>query len=315
MDDFFNTTLSVLHKIDLKPFVGKSFDIQLKRDDLIDAFVSGNKWRKLKYNIEKALHTKAKGVITFGGAHSNHLIATAKACNKINLKSIGLVRGEELNSDSNPTLKKCVHFGMELVFLSREEYKMRNEKFYKDDVKLKYPNYYLVPEGGANFYGAVGCQEIMKELPKETTDVIVSAGTGTTATGLILGANSNQKIHIVSALKGNWMEDEVTQLLRYITFDDETVEDLVNRASFQSNSHRGGYAKIDDDLLTFIQDFYKHFQIKLDAIYTAKTMLWLIEEIKKGTFNSSSKLVFLHTGGVQGMDYVMKKKGIALFES
>lgn len=313
METFFNTTLSTLHKINLKAFTGQDFEIIIKRDDLIDALVSGNKWRKLKYNVEKALHQKADGIITFGGAHSNHLIATAKACSKIGLKSIGFVRGEELNTTSNPTLQKCVQFGMQLIFLSREEYKMRNEKFYKDDVKLKYPNYYLVPEGGANFYGAIGCQEIMKELPKETTDIIVSAGTGTTAAGLILGANSHQKIHIVSALKGDWMKDEVAQLLKYITFDTDTAEELIDNAQFQYNAHRGGYAKLDNDLLEFISTFYQEYQIKLDAIYTAKSMLWLIEEVKKGNFTINSTVVFLHTGGVQGMDYLMKKKGIHLF--
>lgn len=313
MEAFFNTALSTLQKINLKAFVGQDFEIQIKRDDLIDNLVSGNKWRKLKYNVEKALHLKAKGILTFGGAHSNHLIATAKACNKINLKAIGFVRGEELNQYANPTLKRCAELGMELIFLTREEYKMRNEKFYKDDIKLRLPNYYLVPEGGANYYGAIGCQEIIKELPKETTDIIVSAGTGTTAAGLILGAGSTQKVHVISALKGDWMEEEVAQLLKYITFDEETVEGLVDRSAFIYNAHRGGYAKVDDQLLDFTKAFFEEYKIKLDAIYTAKAMMWLIEEVKKGLFQPGQKIVFIHTGGVQGMSYLMKQKKINLF--
>lgn len=313
MNDYFNTTLSELQKIDLSPFVGKPFDIQIKRDDLIDDVVSGNKWRKLKYNVEKALHIKADGIITFGGAHSNHLIATAKACAVVGIKSIGFVRGEELNQQANPTLSKCADFGMHLVFISREEYKLKNEKFYKDDLQLRYPNYYLVPEGGANYYGAIGCQAINKELPLSVTDIVVSAGTGTTASGLLLGAKKEQTVHIVSALKGNWMYDEVAQLLKYITFDVDTVNELLNQANFVYNAHRGGYAKIDKYTLDFIRAFYKHYKIRLDAIYTAKSMLWLIEEIKQNNISNHQNVVFVHTGGVQGMQYVMLKNKINLF--
>ncbi len=313
MEDYFNTTLSELQKIDLYPFVGKHFEIQLKRDDLIDELVSGNKWRKLKYNVEKALHLNAEGLVTLGGAHSNHLIATAKACAVVGIKSIGFVRGEELNQFANPTLKECAAFGMELIFISRAEYKLKNEKFYKDDIKLRYPNYFLVPEGGSNYYGAIGCQEINKELPQGITDIVLSAGTGTTAAGLLLGAKDFQKIHVVSALKGNWMQDEVAQLLKYITFDTETVGDLLKQANFVYSAHRGGYAKIDASILKLIRSFYKTYGVRLDAIYTAKTMLWLIEEIKKNNFTEEQNIVFLHTGGIQGMDYLMTKKKINLF--
>lgn len=289
----------------------KEFSCFIKRDDLIHPVVSGNKWRKLKYSIAKAEQNKNTGILTFGGALSNHLVATAAACKEVGLKAIGYVRGEELNAGSNPTLQQCAELGMELHFVSREEYNLKSEKFYTDELHIDHPNVYIVPEGGANYYGIIGCSEIIGELPEETSDIVVSAGTGTTAAGLLMGSRAHQKIHIISALKGDWMEEEVKKLLMYSLFDEEIVDEIMTRANFVYDAHCGGYAKTNEELIQFIQNIYQTTQLKLDPVYTAKSMLWLSKNIEN--LNANAKPVFIHTGGLQGARFMQEKLNINLY--
>lgn len=302
---------SILEKIKFSNNEKEVFEILVKRDDLIHPIVSGNKWRKLKYSVAKAQQNKNEAILTFGGAHSNHLVATAAACKEFGLKSIAYVRGEELNENANPTLQKCKELGMQLHFISREEYNLKHEKFYTDELHIEHPNVYIVPEGGANYYGIIGCSEIIGELPENTTDIVVSAGTGTTAAGLLMGCSPNQKIHIVSALKGDWMEEEVKKLLMYTLFDEEVVNEMLEKANFVYDAHCGGYAKTSEELIKFIQDFYIETQLKLDPIYTGKTMLWLSEYLKED--NIKGNAVFIHTGGLQGAEYMQEQKNLILY--
>ncbi len=298
----FNSELSVLERVRYTDAQdGRVFDFYVKRDDLIDPLVSGNKWRKLKYNIEQARHKSSEGILTFGGAHSNHLVATAKACHVAGLKSVGFVRGEELSYNSNSTLMDCAQLGMELVFISREEYRNREDWEYMNQVRHGFPSFHIVPEGGSNFYGIIGCQEILKETPNDFDHVFVSAGTGTTAAGVVLSAGPHTKVHIVSALKGDFMEAQVSKMLNSVCFDEELVEELKRKAVFHDNAHFGGYAKTTPALHEFIQTIQAQMQLPLDTVYTGKALHELIGSWKSGELGEHSKVLFIHTGGLQGM--------------
>lgn len=297
----FDTGKSLLERVSYTDSATlKVLDLYVKRDDLIDPLVSGNKWRKLKYNIEQAQHKQCNGVLTFGGAHSNHLVATAKACRRAGLKSVGFVRGEELTSDSNDTLRDCNVLGMDLVFLSRQEYRDKADWEYINQLRNGFPTFHIVPEGGANFYGVVGCQEILKQTGNDFDHIFLSAGTGTTAAGVILSADAHSTVHVVSALKGNFMEAEVTKLLNSVCFDEDLVRELKSKTRFLNDYHFGGYAKVTDELTEFMADFEKQTAIPLDPIYTGKAMFSLINEWKRGSLSEHQKILFIHTGGLQG---------------
>jgi 1-aminocyclopropane-1-carboxylate deaminase len=308
----YSTEKSILQEINLNRLNERNIRLFVKRDDLIDQDVSGNKWRKLKFNVEQAIYQKRSGILTFGGAFSNHLVATAAACNKANIKSIGIVRGDELNANSNETLKKCASFGMQLVFVPRNEYDLRYERIYKEELSNQFPNYYQVPEGGANFYGMLGCQEIVEEITIDYNHLFVAQGTTTTSCGILLGMNETATLHVVPVLKNYDSLTEMRQLLNYSIFDEELTEDLMSRVVVHAESHFGGYAKYTKELLQFIQDFYKETQVPLDPIYTGKVMHTLLEEVEKGNLDNQTVL-FIHTGGIQGAQKIQEKEGVKLY--
>ena len=291
----------------------RTHDVRLfvKRDDLIHEEVSGNKWRKLKYNVIRAIEEKREGILTFGGAYSNHLIATASACKTIGLKSIGIVRGKELDESSNETLKRCSELGMKLVFITREEYKLRNEKYYIESLALEYQNFLIVPEGGANYHGIIGCQEILKDI-SGMSDVFVSQGTSTTSVGLLTALKDNMRLHVVPALKGYESISEMRTLLRMSGFDEDFIEELLSLVIVHEEYHFGGYGKYTTQLLEFIKDYYRSTGIKLDPVYTGKVMFAIYDLVKRGAFNNR-KILFVHTGGIQGCKSIEEKSGFSLF--
>lgn len=303
---------SVLQEIKIERFNNRGISLFVKRDDLIDPDISGNKWRKLKYNIALCVSKKKDGILTFGGAYSNHLVATAAACLQEGLKSIGLVRGEELNPESNPTLQRCSELGMELVFISREEYAIRNDKAYHETLGADYPQYQLVPEGGANYYGMVGCQEILSEIDTPFDHVFVAQGTTTTSCGVSFGLKENQNVHVVPVLKGFDAFGEMKAILSKTGIDEETIDDLMNRVVVHGESHFGGYAKYTPELIQFIRDFYRDYGLMLDPIYTGKAMFALMEALESSKYDNSTVL-FIHTGGLQGIAGVEKSLGENLF--
>ncbi|PHR30726.1 MAG: 1-aminocyclopropane-1-carboxylate deaminase [Fluviicola sp.] len=304
---------SILQEIKTKSFDGRGISLYIKRDDLIDPEISGNKWRKLKYNIALCESKMKEGILTFGGAYSNHLVATAAACKKASLKSIGFVRGEELNPESNSTLRRCKDLGMELLFIPREEYAMRNDKAYHETVGADYPSMQLVPEGGANYYGMIGCQEILSEIDKPMDHIFVAQGTTTTSCGVLFGSNDKQQIHVVPALKGFDSLAEMNTLFLKTGIDKETIEDLMERVVVHGDAHFGGYAKHTPELIEFIRAFYNEHEIQLDPIYTGKAMFELMRQLESSEFNNSSVL-FIHTGGLQGVSGVEKQLGEKLFQ-
>lgn len=297
----FNTLNSVLQHLSDPKGLLKGVTVFVKRDDLIDDIVSGNKWRKLKYNILEAKRRKNEQILTFGGAYSNHLVATAKAGFLAGIPTIGLVRGEELNENSNPTLRTCAEYGMKLIFLPRTEYTLRNDKMYIDQLHEDFPNTFIVPEGGANFFGMVGCQEIWDEVKgNDFSHLYVSAGTGTTAAGLLAGLPEEMKMTVVSALKGDFMETEIRDRLTYSFFDDELVQDKMSNLTTLDDDVFGGYAKVNDELMEFIKWAKVEFDLPLDKVYTAKTFYRIIQHIESGLLRKGDSVLFIHTGGLQG---------------
>lgn len=301
MNDFNKKiNLSIEQELQVEQVFSKKVHLIVKRDDLIHPEISGNKWRKLKYNIESVLHLKKKGVLTFGGAFSNHLLATASACNLFGLESIGIVRGEELNEQSNFNLKRCSELGMKLIFVSRNQYFERNYKQAQEEWKEAYPEFLLIPEGGANFHGMVGCQEIVKELSFTPDHIFVSFGTGTSATGILSALSSKTTLHVVSSLKGYDVKQEIKNLLYTFFLNEEIVEDLLGNVIIHSDYHFGGYGKTTSELLEFRDKIKSEFNLPLDKVYTAKSFFAMWEWIKANetSFQSQQKIVFVHTGGL-----------------
>lgn len=264
-------------------------DIELfvKRIDLIDKYISGNKWYKLKYNIKSAINNSKKSVLTFGGAYSNHLLATAVISNQYNLKSIGLVRGEK-KQNLNPILSLVEQYGMRIDYISRSYYKMRDDKNMIIDLKKKYGDFYLIPQGGTNDLGVKGAEEILSDSDNQNY-ICVPVATGGTFSGIINSSKTNQKILGFKSIKGvGDLEEKIKK------FTNNNNWNLLDDYTF------GGFAKYDADLVNFIKDFDLNHSIKLDIIYTSKMMYGLFDLIRKGYFKRKSSILAIHTGGLQG---------------
>jgi 1-aminocyclopropane-1-carboxylate deaminase len=292
-------------------FLSKNITVYLLREDEIHPVISGNKWRKLRFNIEKATQLNKKGILTFGGAHSNHLHATAEACKIANLKSIGIVRGENIESQ---TIVDCQKAGMELHFISREDYRMIETKEYLNSLNEKFDYPFIVPQGGDNFYGTLGCTEILKACNIEPDQIFVASGTGNTASGILISLKEQQKLFAVSALKGAFINDEIKSSVNNYIQNHIVTDEYLSQLRVLNEYHFGGFAKKNQDLVDFIQEFYKKHKIKLDPIYTSKMMFALYDQIEKGTIKSGSKVLAIHTGGLQGIVGFEKRYGINLFE-
>ncbi len=308
----FDTSLSILQEINIPSYTARGIKLFIKRDDLIHEEVSGNKWRKLKYNLLQLQQGNYAGVFTFGGAYSNHLLATASAANRANIKSIGFVRGEELTENSNNTLKRCVELGMQLIFISREEYALRNDKQYIDELKAEHTNFYFVPEGGGNYLGIVGCQEIWKEIDEFVDEVFVAQGTTITSCGLLLGKPANSTIHVIPVLKGFDAYDEMFGKLKWFLFEEDLAKELLEDVVVHPDYHFGGYGKYTPDLLTFIQEVFSTYRIPLDPIYTAKAFYGMLQELENKSYDNKH-ILFVHTGGIQACKDVEVKNNISLF--
>lgn len=308
----FSTSRSILQQIELPSLNTSSNELFIKRDDLIDPYVSGNKWRKLNYSIASILQSKKEGVLTFGGAYSNHLLATAFACQKAGLKAIGLVRGDELTKDANELLQKCHAAGMQLVFLSREEYALRHEKIYKDELMADYPNFQVIPEGGANYLGMVGCQEILTETPNDFDYVFVAQGTTTTSCGLAMALPEKTTLCVVPVLKGFDSKSEMAKLFGYAGFSQETIDELLEKTIVLSNYHFGAYGKYTPELLAFMETVFSETALPLDPIYTGKAFYGMIDWLSQQNIHNK-KVLFVHTGGIEGGRAIAEKENKVFF--
>jgi 1-aminocyclopropane-1-carboxylate deaminase len=269
-------------------FLEKNIRVYLKRDDLIHPFISGNKWRKLKYPLLKAHAEQKKHLVTFGGVWSNHLLATACAAAKFGFRSKAFVRGEDINTDVTAL---CRLWGMELIFVDRESYRDK-QKLFDDNFKNNKDSFFI-DEGGAGPEAARGCAELIDELQNEFEHIFCACGTGTTAAGIINGlgkANSPAVFHAVSALKGDFLKSDINKLL---------IEPI--HYEFHSDYHFGGYAKTQPKLIQFISEFASSTSILLDPVYTGKMMFSIFDLAKKDYFKSGSRILAIHTGGLFGL--------------
>lgn len=283
----------------------KGVKLYLKREDKIHPFVSGNKYRKLKYNLIEAENKGLKTLLTFGGAYSNHIAAVASAGQNQGFKTIGVIRGDELfdKIETNSTLNFAKQCGMQFKFVSREDYRNKTSQNFIDNLEEAFGAFYLIPEGGTNPLAIKGCEEILTNEDGNFDYIFTSVGTGGTISGLINCSKPNQQVLGFSALKGDFLKEDIS---KFVT---KTNWNLI------TDYHFGGYAKINEALISFINDFKKDYQIPLDPIYTGKMMFGIFDLIDKGFFPKGSKILAIHTGGLQaiaGMNAVFKKKNLQL---
>lgn len=291
--------------------------IWLKREDLIHPHVSGNKWRKLKYYLRDFEQSGKACMLTFGGAFSNHLAATAAAANLVKVPSKALVRGEEVTHNS--TLDFCRAQGMEIEAISRKQYATKDNPEFLRALEKRLPEVYVIPEGGKGPLGVKGCIEILDKVEEVFDVVTVCAGTGTTAAGILLHP-SCKKLLCFPALKGGGFLRQAIhrQLLDYqlhfsTSFDEEKL--LNYGFSLEENYHFGGYAKVSSELIDFMNQFYRDYGVALDPVYTAKMLFGLFEKIKAGHFERGTKILAIHTGGLQGikgMNTRLEKRGLKI---
>ena len=264
--------------------------LTIKRLDLIHPQISGNKFFKLKYNLLAAQQQGFSQVLTFGGAFSNHIAATAYAAQRFGFQSIGIIRGQELaTQDLNPTLQTAQDFGMQLHFVSRAEYRLRHEVEYLQQLQQQYPQAFIIPEGGSNALAIQGTQEILSPDDLENYDVICCAvGTGGTLAGIIESSSEQQHVLGFSALKGDFLKHDIQQ------WTDKSNWSLTDAYCC------GGYAKTTLELLQFMQQFEQQYDIPLEQVYTAKMMMGLLDLIQHSHFPAHTRILAIHTGGLQG---------------
>ncbi len=283
------------------------YQIALKPEYLIHPKISGNKYRKLKYNLEEAKHQDKKMVLTFGGPFSNHIAAVASAGKTLGFKTVGIIRGEELFNKImvNPTLKFAQDCGMIFKFVSRDVYRDKNSVEFLHALKKTFGDFYFIPEGGTNALAVKGCEEIMMKADTQYDYICCSVGTGGTISGLINSSSPHQKILGFPALKGDFLQEEIPK------FATKTNWQLI------TDYHFGGYAKINQELISFMNAFKAQYHIPLDPIYTGKMMLGIFDLMKKGYFPKNSKILAIHTGGLQGvegMNLILKQKQLPLID-
>lgn len=290
---------------EIKLSLPQNISLFLKREDLLHPEISGNKFRKLKYNLLEAQSESSAGILTFGGAFSNHIAAVAFAGKKYGFDTIGVIRGEELEGkiSENPTLLAARQNGMKFVFVSRESFREKSSTQFIDGLKKEYEGFYILPEGGTNTLAIKGCEEILNDKDLDFTHICCAVGTGGTLSGIINSSLPHQKVLGFPALKGSFLSDDIRSFVK------NTNWDLI------SDYHFGGYGKITEELIRFLNRFYRETEIPLDPVYTGKMMFGIYDLIEKGYFPDGSKILAIHTGGLQGikgMNMILEKKKLPL---
>lgn len=283
----------------------KNITLFIKREDKIHPFISGNKYRKLKYNLLDAKHKGQDTLLTFGGAYSNHIAATAYAGKEYKLNTIGVIRGEEIAKkwQDNPTLFFAAENGMRFKFVSRTAYKEKETDSFLKELENEFGTFYALPEGGANTLGIKGCEEILTQEDSSFNYVCSSVGTGGTVSGIVNASSASQKIIGFSALKGDFLKDEIRKFASKENWE------------LQTNYHFGGYAKVSSELVAFINDFKLKTTIPLDPIYTGKMLYGILDLVAKDYFKPKTKILAIHSGGLQGItgiNNILRKKELPL---
>ena len=269
------------------------FEIILKREDLLHPIVSGNKFRKLKYNLMQAKKEGFNTLLTYGGAFSNHLTATAAGGKIMGFRTIGVLRGEERKWNSS--LQFCQDQGMTLYPISRADYRQKHLPKMIARLKKKFGVFYTLPEGGTNSLAVKGCKEILKEKDAQFDVIACSVGTGGTLAGLIESTQPHQKIMGFSALRNENLKLEIS---KWTSKQNWTIN---------YDYTFGGYAKVSLAIIEFINSFNKNFKIPLDPVYTGKLLFGIFDLIKNKQWSSGKKILIIHTGGLQGIDGMNQK--------
>jgi 1-aminocyclopropane-1-carboxylate deaminase len=301
--DFFSQRIQTPNvRVELPILDEKGVALWFKREDQIHPNISGNKFRKLKYNLQQAKKENHQTILTFGGAFSNHILATASAGHLSGLQSIGVIRGEELGKEiektlqENSTLRKARSFGMKLVFISREQYRSKANPDFIKSLQDRFGDFYLVPEGGTNEWAVQGCEEIVTHEDHQFDYICSCVGTGGTMAGLIRSAESHQQVLGFPALKGDFLNDHIHKWV-----PNKTNWKLI------TEYHFGGYGKYTAELIHFINSFYRTTGIPLDPIYTGKMLFGILDRIQKGEFSRGAQILAIHTGGLQGIEGFNKR--------
>ena len=296
-NSFFDSNFIAINQQILLPILEeKKVELFIKREDLIHPFVSGNKFRKLKYNLLEAKKLKKKALLTFGGAYSNHVVATAVAGKLAGFKTFGIIRGDELTKnlkqtlEENATLREAHENGMKLQFVTREQYRQKSSFGFIEKMKNKWGDFYLIPEGGTNCLAVDGCEEILIDEDSKFDYICSAVGTGGTISGLINSSKKHQKIIGFPALKGNFLSEEIRKFIS-----------RKKNWSLQKAYHFGGYAKHTEELIDFINTFKEETGVLLDPVYTGKMLFGILDLVQKDTFAEGSKILAIHTGGIQGI--------------
>lgn len=267
----------------------KQVQLSVLRLDKIHPVISGNKLFKLHFFIAG---NNNKPLITFGGTYSNHLVATAYACRIQNIPCTGIVRGERPGILSH-TLNDCIHYGMKLKFISRQEYDLKHTPEFAKELEQAFGNCTIIPEGGYHPLGAKGASLIMNQVKANCSHICCASGTATTMAGLLLGKKESQQVIGIPVLKNMTDTEERIEYLTGIKFEKKDLH-------IETGYHFGGYAKKDENLLHFMNSVYHQFQIPTDFVYTAKMMYAVFDMIKNDFFEKGSEIVCVHTGGLQG---------------
>lgn len=282
----------------------------IKREDLLHPYISGNKYRKLRYNLEEAQGNNFSTLLTFGGAYSNHIAATAAAGKEYGFKTIGIIRGDELKDKTtyplheNPTLNFAHQQGMQLKYIDRKSYRLKHTPDFVEKLHDELGAFYLVPEGGTNNLAVEGCEEILNEEDSKFDYICCAIGTGGTISGIINSKKTHQKVLGFPALKGDFLSKEIRKYVH-----------TMDNWQLQTDYHFGGFAKMNEDLVHFINDFKRQTAIQLDPIYTSKMLYGIVDLMKKGYFDKEAKILAIHSGGLQGIDGMnqrLKRKNLPI---
>jgi 1-aminocyclopropane-1-carboxylate deaminase len=289
--------------------IARHADVELYvlRLDLMHALVNGNKWFKLKYNLLEAKEKNCTTLLTFGGAYSNHIYATAAAGNVLGFRTIGVIRGEE-RLPLNPTLSFAVQQGMQLVYLNRESYRQRSTPALQEYLQQRFGEVFIIPEGGSNLNGVRGCTEIIGEAMPTAgyayafNHICVACGTATTLAGIALSLHRGQRAIAFPVLKnGAFLAQEMeSHLTNYLASGLPAPYSSPASWELVCDYHFGGYAKINDELLLFSQQFREQHGVPLDYVYTAKMFYGVMDLLQQGFFPKGDSLLLVHTGGLQG---------------
>lgn len=282
-----------IQQIDSSFLKKRNIYLGIKRDDLLHPLIGGNKWRKLKYNLAHMQKVNKTELLTFGGAFSNHIHACAAAGKEFDIKTRAIIRGPQLDED-NPTIRFAKQCGMQLHVVNRIEYRQRHDEAYLQSLQVRFPNAFILPEGGTNEYALLGCKELVDSLPKHDY-LICPTGSGGTLAGLIEGSKLNTQIIGIAVLKqAQYLKEEIKKL--------SSKAKNQNNWQLLTDFHGGGYGRFTPSLWQFCQDMQHTYNLPLEPVYSGKMMHALWQLIEQDYFAPGSKIIAVHTGGLQGLD-------------